>query len=206
MNLSLIVVQEPAGSQAASSVVGGMSPEQAVLYAALIALAGVMLSAIVSFFMSQRTIYINTVTAERTKWVGKLRENIAEISSLTRAFRDEFGIKAARVNITKQTEAKRKINELISTIKLQLNPSSKVDENIILLIEKMPSLADDRSAKLEKFDNLLVAHAQWLLKEEWERIKAEASWFGGGLRSWRVWRANRRYAKFSRHHPIEGGF
>ena len=37
-----------------------------------------MISLIVSLYVSQKAVFINSVTVERSKWIDKLRENLAE--------------------------------------------------------------------------------------------------------------------------------
>jgi hypothetical protein len=47
------------------------------IIAAIIALGGVVVSSFISKLISGRTLYINAVTVERSKWIDKLRDNIA---------------------------------------------------------------------------------------------------------------------------------
>lgn len=60
---------------------------------AVIALVGVMTTAIASLLVSRRSTYLNAVTVERSKWIDKLRTNIAKMISLahlidTKTYRD----------------------------------------------------------------------------------------------------------------------
>lgn len=67
------------------------------------------------------------------------------------------------------------INNLISLIRLQLNPFGPIERQVAAILEKMPTLADEKDgAKLRKADDLLIAHSRWLLKAEWEKVKYEA--------------------------------
>jgi len=72
------------------------------------------------------------------------------------------------------------MNGLISVIKLQLNPREPVAQTIISLLERIPALAENSKAgsKLWSADNLLIVHCQWLLKDEWDKVKFEAKMFG----------------------------
>jgi hypothetical protein len=46
-------------------------------------------------------------------------------------------------------------------------------------------------------DEIMIRHAQWVLKAEWERVKQEASGiFQAPVFWWRNWRRRRAYAEF----------
>jgi hypothetical protein len=64
-----------------------------VILSAMIALGGVIVSAFVSALISRRTNYLNVVTAERSKWIEKLRGNLAKYSALahTVSYRSRTG-------------------------------------------------------------------------------------------------------------------
>ncbi len=61
----------------------------------------------------------------------------------------------------------------------------------------MPGLAKHREKYIETANDLLIRHAQWLLKEEWEKVKSES---GGVLRRLFAYGASQRrlreYAAF----------
>jgi hypothetical protein len=167
----------------------------------MIALAGVALSAFVSVLISRKSTYINSVTAERAKWIANLRNNISEYSG-TLAYvayklhhdNAEYVVSSAAEDVLKRMEI------LETTIKLQLNPNAKIDANIIALLDSISFLVEGgpSAPKYAKADQLLVRHTQWLLKEEWEKVKYEARGPIRQLCGWprRYWRS-RGYAKFS---------
>ena len=67
-------------------------------------------------------------------------------------------------------EYTKKINRLISLIRLQLNPFGEIDQTILSLLESMPALAEQQDgAPLRTADDRLIKHSQWLLKAEWEK-------------------------------------
>jgi hypothetical protein len=82
---------------------------------------------------------------------------------------------------------------------LQLNPFNEIDENIIRILDDFEqSFRNPRTSEWAGDDHLLVAHAQWLLKAEWEKVKCEAATFPKSL--WLRLKTNthmRRYRKFA---------
>jgi hypothetical protein len=65
--------------------------------------------------------------------------------------------------------------------------SGNVDRNLLRLVARLPLLSEsaERHALLRRGDDLLIAHSQWLLKNEWENVKREADIFGS-LRRGRI--------------------
>jgi hypothetical protein len=176
-----------------------------VIISAVIAFAGVIISAVVSKLTSGRSLYINAVTVERSKWIEKLRNNIATCSGdlRTLSYKMERTLAMSRVapiNLHEQDPLVQKINILISLVSLQLNPSGEIDKNIIKILAEMPALAGSPYGQRRRTaDELLIGHSQWLLKAEWEKVKAESR--GIILRGCATIRAHyhlRRYRKFCR--------
>jgi hypothetical protein len=169
--------------------------------AAGIALIGVLIAAIISATISRRTAYLTTVTAERSKWIDNLRSNIAELAALCVYIH-------FKVNMTSLTEYGkspehdenlRKIENLKATIQLQLNPNGTIDQNILRILSRIHFLATRQEYTVVSAHWLLIAHSQWLLKEEWETVKYEASGllrrrFAAVKRCYRVW----AYKRFCR--------
>src|SRR3990172_6349073 len=94
---------------------------------AFIALAGVILSALISKLISGRTLYVNAVTVERSKWIDKLRENIATCSGYLRTLSYQTEVADIRatvapISLAEQDALVKEINKLISLLSLQLNP------------------------------------------------------------------------------------
>lgn len=150
-----------------------------VVLSAAIAVSGVILSALVSALISRRTNYLNVVTAERSKWIEKLRGNLAKYSAVAHAV--FYKAKAEDWGEAKRTSAEyyamlRELQDLRSLLKLQLNPKGEIDQNIIVLIDRIYELSRTWTfgAQLAEAERLLVLHAQHLLKAEWEKVKSEA--------------------------------
>lgn len=161
--------------------------------AAFIALCGVLITALVAYTASKRSAYISAVTAERSKWIDKLRGNIADLLGLCSAIHTLSPMKS----LDKQREADR----LIALIKLQLNPNdeSGIDRNLLVHLKRLYESAEGRGAPYRVEEDRFVRHCQFLLKEEWEKVKSEAkgvvvSFLTGSGR--RMKRRHDRYRKF----------
>jgi hypothetical protein len=125
---------------------------------------------------NRRTTFINTVTSERVKWIGKLRGNLSKFVGLTHSWmpmRNDPNAAKSREDLTRQ------IDILRYEIKLQLNPkadpSKEPDPKIIEKINEIPDLvvrADINPALAAM--NELVRLGQDLLKAEWDKVKREA--------------------------------
>ena len=152
---------------------------------ALIALSGVLISALIAFISAGHSLYINSVTVERSKWINALRTNISDFSKLIRTFHYKTNYENLSLTSPENTKYIEELHGLIALIKLQLNPKGSFDSNIITILGQMPSKAQSKSdLDVLRMDDLLIAHCQWLMKAEWERVKLEAS---GPLRRVRDW-------------------
>jgi hypothetical protein len=157
-----------------------------VTLSAVIAVSGVILSALVSSFISRRINYLNVVTAERSKWIEKLRTNLAKYSAVAHAVfykaKKEDWSESSLGMSSEYYALLRELQDLRSLLKLQLNPNGKIDQNIIVLIDRIYELSRTWTfgPELEQEGRLLVLHAQYLLKAEWEKVKSEAR----GLPMW----------------------
>jgi hypothetical protein len=158
---------------------------------ALIALCGVVISAFVAWLTALRGQYVNAVTVERSKWINALRENIATFSGALRT----LSFRAETMDENTKIAAITEINRLISLIHLQLNPRGTIERNIATILEQMPALAEKADGTaLRSKDKLLIAHCQWLLKAEWEKVKYEARWLT------RPWLFIKRQCYLCRYH------
>jgi hypothetical protein len=183
--------------------------EWPIIVSAAIALAGVLGSAVISSIISRRSIYINSVTVERSKWIEKLRSNIADFCAAAASVELEyhFGKPMPRTEILKkliENDAVRDILRLDILIKLQLNPQGAVDQNLIKLLDVVPEMMfEDGTSKLSSIQGLIVLHSQWLLKQEWEKVKIEsAGWY---LRRQLQARAEERLKKYEKFCQSEDG-
>lgn len=118
----------------------------------------------------RRTIFINTVTSERVKWIGKLRENLSKFTGRTHSW-----LAIQRDASPKVEEIKGELDVLRYEIKLQLNPGADPDKEIIQKINEIPDLASQSDLKptLDAM-NELVSLGQTLLGTEWRKVKREA--------------------------------
>jgi len=125
--------------------------------------------------INKKTTFINCVTAERVKWINKLRENIANFCGLTHHFVfSDLGEKEKK-------EILNEIDRLRMLIPLQLNPHEDSTEEIVKLVRKIPMQTDVNGVvsfgekfPVEKSIDELISKTQLLLKQEWNRVKKEA--------------------------------
>lgn len=158
-----------------------------------------LIATCLNFFANRRNRYITAVTAERTKWLGQLRENIATFTTLVYGLWSTVNDKFPSLSQDeKKKEAKKylldifKVNTLIT---LMLNPAksdsqkdkeAKIIEatdnlseeatklSIITLASDSTSASEDHD-KMVNIEKKLIEITKELLKEEWEKIKKEAN-------------------------------
>jgi hypothetical protein len=170
------------------------------LVAAAIAFVGVLVSTLVSATVSKRATYISTVTAERSKWIDKLRNNISRLISLLHTVDREM-YRDHSFSDTKQFgELSAQIVEAMALVRLQLNPAGKIDINILALLFAAQDQIGEQDYKA--FERLFVRHVQWLLKEEWEKVKYEARGPVGKL--WAAYKKLRRKSAYENFCAHEG--
>lgn len=162
---------------------------------ALIGLSGVASTVLATWMASSRSIYVNSITVERNKWIDKLRTNIAACVTEIRVtamkvgfdrkaveaweeqyeYSDDFDAVPPKPGIKREDILGHfeRLQTLSNIIKLQLNPRNVIDQNIINILNSgsTNNLRDGR--KLGITARLLVDHSQWLLKSEWEKVKYE---------------------------------
>lgn len=149
----------------------GVSP----LFVGILAAIAATFGALASLLVSGRTVYINSVTAERSRWIEKLRGNIGKLS--TALIYLHLSIKAKELDDSSKDRLQAKTVELleaISELGLQLNPNGLIDGNVLRIVELIINAVEDQK-RLDEAHTLLMTHSRWLLKEEWEKVKAEAS-------------------------------
>lgn len=166
--------------------------------ASMIALCGVLISAFVAFVSGRRSVYISSVTVERSKWIDKLRSNIAELLELCAAISHE----TQKAGIA-YSEKRNRADRLISLITLQLNPADKggIDLKLISHLQILVYTSEKSVEKYRLEEKIFIRHSQFMLKEEWEKVKAEARGWLSSL--WNKvllnkFRRRRAYNKFCR--------
>jgi len=143
---------------------------------------GIVATAVVSVWniinhyrVNKRSSFINTVTNERVKWLDKLRKNISDFCGLTYTW--------SMSNVEgkpEEFELVSKCDKLRFLIRLQLNPKEingqpNPDKKIEELIAKVPELThESKQQELKDALDQMIITSQELLKEEWEKVKAEA--------------------------------
>ena len=140
----------------------------------LITLIGIIVSLIVgftglyiSFQNSKKTVFINSVTASRAKWIETLRQTIAEYCGLSfQIFQSVVAEKLKKMD---------RLQQLRFLIKLQLNRNDPFDASLIQIIDNISIYVyDDNRARIEPEIDKLINLSQDLLKLEWEGVKQES--------------------------------
>ena len=119
---------------------------------------------------NRRTTFVNTVTSQRIKWVEQLRQDIGAFSGLAYHW--------SCTNIEDEGEKRKIIVELDRlryVIRLRLNPEGTQDKKIERLVESIARVSENQDAVTKILEELTVA-SQALLKEEWEKVKAESEY------------------------------
>lgn len=144
-------------------------PRDPVLYAGVLV---TLLLGIANLYFTlkagKRTAFINTVTAERVKWLDKVRKNVSSLCALCDQWvfhRDQHST----------PELQQQIEQLKDELRLQLNPDDQEDQEIGRLLSDLPtwtqSITPNEYAKLR---GRLVSATQMMLKREWDKVKDEA--------------------------------
>ncbi len=128
---------------------------------ALLALAAAVAGALVALWTSERHHRLTNVTAERAAWRARVRELAADLIAGTEPGADETGFAVRR-------------RRAAVVLQLSTNPFDPLDREVVDLAGRIASANDpDRTET-----RLLALRLQLLLKHDWERAKAEASWSG----------------------------
>lgn len=152
----------------------GWEPKDIVLAAGVVVtlILGVW-NAFANFRSGQRTMFVNTVTSQRIKWIEQLRQDISTFSGLVYHW--------AMTDLTDTKEKQqivKEIDRLNHVIRLRLNPVGTYDAIIEAILADIPKHTEDQPKIKELLEKLTVT-SQALLKEEWEKVKTESK--GGPL-------------------------
>lgn len=165
---------------------------QVAVIVAFIALVGVILKALSDWLTTSRSKYVDVIAAERIKWVGELRSDVREFSVNL----DELSHQCRQEPINKETanEAIERASRHLNLIQLKLNLDDPLDSALFSLMSRTAYFA--RTKGLQEYADLkglMILRASYLLKDEWEKAKREAS---GPIRwLWLSWKQSRRQRK-----------
>lgn len=176
----------------------GVSP----LFAGFLAATAATFGALASLVVSGRTVYINSVTAERSRWIEKLRANIGKLSTAIIYLHISMNAESLDDSSKDRVHAKTvELLEAVSSLGLQLNPNGVIDGNVLKIVELIINAVEDKN-RLDEAHGLLMTHSRWLLKEEWEKVKAEAS--GPLSKIWWRWKRSLRLRRYRKYAAAEG--
>ena len=173
------------------------APVVAAWFTAAGALFAAIVSALISYLVSRRSVYINSVTSERSKWMEALRSTISKFSGTA----DKISARRKKADYEGSpdwaTDTKA-LRTLLSDLTLRLNPTEPEARNLLRAAKKLDAAARLHSPPAVILANeVMIRHAQWVLKAEWERVKQEAS---GPLKApiywWRNWKRRKAYRNF----------
>lgn len=174
------------------------SPVVAAWFTAGGAIFAALVSALVSYLVAHRSVYINAVTAERSKWIEAMRSTISSYSGLAgkmsaRQKQDPKYQKGAEFAADGEL-----LQKLLSDLTLRLNPTEQEARDLLRVAKKL-----DQTVRLHRqvdytlVNEIMIRHAQWVTKAEWEQVKREASGvLAGPYFLYRKWRRGRAYLAF----------
>lgn len=128
---------------------------------------------IYSLWSSKQTMFVNTVTASRLKWIDSLRDKVSEFIAVTSCLlaKDTSQVEPSRATLLLQRDT------LLHQIVLHLNPHDTEDQKIRALIEHVRKLTGKDGSSPEISESLLQLRDATgsYLKKEWTRVKRESS-------------------------------
>ena len=127
---------------------------------------------LIGLFNSRKTIFINSITSARIKYIQDIRNNIAEYCGLFYRYKILEELKPNEITPDK-LEVIKLIDKLKYQIMLYLNPEDEMwDRKIIDAIENL-RLKLNQNPEIEI--RQLITITQYLLKLEWEGAKLEST-------------------------------
>jgi hypothetical protein len=126
-----------------------------------------------SLWSSKRTMFVNTVSTSRLKWIDSLRDKVSEFIAVTARL-----LKSHPYSDEQDQEAlSLQRDTLLNQIVLHLNPHDAEDRKIRTIVDHVRELTDRDGASEEltiALANLGDATGNYL-KKEWNRVKKESS-------------------------------
>ncbi len=142
-----------------------------------IALTGIAVTFVVSVAnlvyslrTNKRTMFVNTVTSSRLKWIDSLRDKVSEFIAVTARLSDPSTPPENIGELLLQQDT------LLHQVALHLNPRDFEDQKISAIANRAKELTDCGGAEEELASVLLQlreATASYL-KKEWNRVKHES--------------------------------
>jgi hypothetical protein len=121
-----------------------------------------------SYVSSRRTAFVNVVTAERIKWIQKVRENIALLCTLSEQW-------VRHPNGSNLAELSERLERLKNEVRLQLNPEDAEDQDLERFVLRLPSWTNAITPEdFDTLETLIVGATKRMLKREWDKVKDEA--------------------------------
>jgi len=122
------------------------------------------------YYATRKASFINNVTSQRVKWIEQLRQDISAFAGLTHTW-----CSSELEGKPEETEVLKELDRLRHVIRLRLNPDGTPDRKITALIKLIPTLTHvSKRAELLAALEELTTTTQDLLKDEWEKVKAES--------------------------------
>ncbi len=120
---------------------------------------------------ARKVSYINSVTASRIKYIQDIRENIAKLCGSAHT----YNLKSRSVPNEDHFNLHKEADVLKYLIRLYLNPEDQYwDQTIINGCDEVIKHTDKDLNDLNKAIDSLITITQYLLKLEWEGVKAES--------------------------------
>lgn len=143
----------------------------------VIAITGIAVTLVVSIAnliyslrTNRRTIFVNTVTTSRLKWIDTLRDEVSEFIAATTRLSDHS------LPPDKRAELLLRRDTLLHQIALHLNPVDLEDQRIKTLATRIQEISHRRDATGDLPAALIELRDATgnYLKKEWNRVKNES--------------------------------
>lgn len=119
--------------------------------------------------------YLNTVTAERVKWLERLREDLARFVSTAHGIADKDVVCPGEP--PERGGELEELKRLGLMLRLRLNPEDKYDIGVSKQIDVIYERVRDRNYDdLFSQGEVLIKASQAALKDEWEKVKHETKY------------------------------
>lgn len=145
----------------------------------IVALIGIGITLIISIITlifsvlsSKKTIYVNTVTTLRSKWLDQMKSDLSEFIALI----SDSIINNRNIYEPKEMNLKYDLERIYRKIELNINPNDEYDRKLISMIKNITRNYDCGAKNQRIKENIeeLVLYTQKITKLEWEGIKLES--------------------------------